>query len=124
MTRVTESSATRKYFTGDQDRSDVDVGLSRMQMLARAEFVRGYWQTTNKDRTGLHIPDVARRHSSGKRFVTLRRTKAERVVEMKRVHNNKPAAAAAGKEQKENPEEDRRGDEFLMREPSEGWRGE
>ncbi|KYQ55141.1 hypothetical protein ALC60_05993 [Trachymyrmex zeteki] len=95
-----------------------------MQMLARAQFVRGYWQAANKDRTGLRIPDIACRHSSGKRFVILRRTKAERVAKMKCVHNNKPAAAAAGKEQKENPEEDRRGDEFLMREPSEGWRGE
>lgn len=61
MTKVTEGSAAQKYSTGDRDRSDVDVGLSRMQMLARAEFVRGYWQAANKDRTGLHIPDVARR---------------------------------------------------------------
>ncbi|EGI57754.1 hypothetical protein G5I_14282 [Acromyrmex echinatior] len=123
MTKVTDGSATRKYSTGDRDRSDVEVRL-RMQMFARAQVVRDYWQAANKDRTGLRIPDIACRHSSGKRFVILRRTKAERVAKMKCVHNNKPAAAAAGKEQKENPEEDRRGDEFLMREPSEGWRGE
>ncbi|KYM94254.1 hypothetical protein ALC62_15115 [Cyphomyrmex costatus] len=56
--------ATRKY-SGDRDRSDVDVGLSRMQMLARVQFVRGYWQAANKDRTGLCIPDIVCKGPTG-----------------------------------------------------------